>query len=670
VFFRKELPQQDDVVERAKQIFCSVGAKWSEYRRTFAMPGGGRVRFRPLLDLADAEKYQGQNLSDAAVEEAGNYPSPAPIDRLFGCLRSTTGVPIQLILTANPAGPGHQWIKMRYVDPAPHGMRMLERKLPSGNVHRYVFIPSKVQDNQILLQGDPGYVDRLHLVGNEQLVKAWLEGDWSVIAGAFFPEFSMTHHVRDPFEIPESWSRYRACDWGSAKPFSVGWYAISDGSLPTVPRGCLVKYREWYGMQPGQPNVGLKMTAEEVADGIKLREAGETINQAISRLDPSCFAEDGGPSIAERMLRRSVIWNRADNTRVGRRGAMGGWDQVRARLIGEEGWPMILFFSTCQHTIRTLPALQHDQASAEDVDTDGEDHACFAAGTVIDGLGSVEEVGQLTGCDMQLVRLHFDDGSRIDCTPNHKFLADGGQWIAALNLAGSRVSSAQAVRSLAGAGIGAAVCTFSAMACDFIAWCGNAIMAPFLPAAMFTTSTGTALTTDSQISRSCAPLITYRTTQSKPQGSSQAQPEKRPQGGTGAQRGSAGTPSTLPSMLLRSWRSALSRLARYAGERSRRALSKRIEQSSAIKTARQKRCVGVEPLPGLYNVYCLGTAEGWLSVNGLVASNCDETRYACMARPWVATKIERKPFDFVHIKAPTFNDLIERNDRPQARRRI
>jgi len=36
---------------------------------------------------------------------------------------------------------------------------------------------------------------------------------------------------------------------------------------------------------------------------------------------------------------------------------------------------MIYFFSTCTHTIRTLPALQHDEARPEDVDTDGEDHA-------------------------------------------------------------------------------------------------------------------------------------------------------------------------------------------------------------------------------------------------------------------------------------------------------
>lgn len=36
---------------------------------------------------------------------------------------------------------------------------------------------------------------------------------------------------------------------------------------------------------------------------------------------------------------------------------------------------MIYFFSTCQDSIRTLPALQHDDAKPEDVDTESEDHA-------------------------------------------------------------------------------------------------------------------------------------------------------------------------------------------------------------------------------------------------------------------------------------------------------
>lgn len=370
VFFRKEMPQQDDLIERAKDIYLPIGAEWVEYQKRFVMPGGGRIRFRPLENVADAEKYQGQNLSDASVEEAGNYESSRPIDRLFGCLRSTTGVPVQLILTANPGGPGHHWLKSRYIDPAPMGRKILYRDLPDGEKHEYVYIPSRVEHNQILLRQDPKYVNRLHLVGSPQLVKAWLEGDWNVIEGAFFPEFG-TQHVIRPFTIPEHWARIRAADWGSARPFSVGWYAVSDGSVDGIARGCLVKYREWYGIKDNQYNVGIKLTAEEVDAGVKFRDGKEKILDAV--MDPSAFAQDGGPSISERMPFSN--WRRADNSRVQKQGALGGWDQLRQRLKGNEDGPLILFFSTCVHTIRTIPALQHDDLRAEDVDTESEDHA-------------------------------------------------------------------------------------------------------------------------------------------------------------------------------------------------------------------------------------------------------------------------------------------------------
>lgn len=364
VFFRKEMPQQDDLIERAKAIYLPLGANWQEQAKRFTFKNGGRVRFRPLETVQDAQKYQGQNLSDAAVEEAGNYESPQPIDMLFGALRSVGGVPIQLILTANPGGPGHHWLKQRYVDPWPIGMKILERELPSGAKHRYCYIPSKVGNNRILLANDPGYIDRLHLVGSPELVKAWLEGDWNVISGAFFPEFSEARHIVAPFVIPKHWTRFRAMDWGSAKPFSVGWYAVADGATG-LPRGCLVKYREWYGASA--PNVGLKMTADEVGAGIVEREEKDECEYGV--IDPAAYKIDGGPSIAERLAKAGAWFNRADNTRL------SGWDQLRGRLKGEDGQPMIVFFSTCQHTIRTIPALQHDPKHMEDVDTDGEDHA-------------------------------------------------------------------------------------------------------------------------------------------------------------------------------------------------------------------------------------------------------------------------------------------------------
>jgi hypothetical protein len=371
VFFRRELPMLDDAIERSHEIYGPLGAKWLDQKKTWRFPWGGRLRFRPLERVEDAEKYQGQNLTDACVEEAGQYPDSRPIDRVNGVLRSAHKVPTQLLLTGNPGGPGQGWIKQRYIDPAPLGMKVLERKLPNGRAHRYVFIPSRVEHNKILLSSDPDYINRLHLVGSPELVSAWLQGNWDAIEGAYFPEFSTSKHVIAPLTLPAHWMRFRAMDWGSAKPFCVGWYAVSDGELAQFPRGAMIKYREWYGMKEGYPNVGLKLSAEEVGAGIKARELkDEKVLSGV--LDPAAFAEDGGPSIAHRM---GVTFRPADNKRVAARGAMGGWDQVRSRLKGSEGKPMLYFFSTCTHTIRTLPALQHDALRAEDVDTDSEDHA-------------------------------------------------------------------------------------------------------------------------------------------------------------------------------------------------------------------------------------------------------------------------------------------------------
>jgi hypothetical protein len=266
------------------------------------------------------------------------------------------------------------------------GMRVLRRKLPNGKEHAYVFIPSKVENNRILLANDPDYINRLYLVGSSELVKAWLKGDWNAVEGAYFSEFNADLHVVEPATLPKHWTRFRAMDWGSARPFSVGWYAISDGTLPQFPHGALIKYREWYGMQPGQPNVGLKLTAEEVGREIRRREEGDKIAYGV--IDPAAFASDSGPSIAERIMGAGPVFHRADNKRVATVGAMGGWDQLRSRLVGtcqrdeatkavrwDTGAPMLFFFSTCVDTIRTLPVLQHDAIRPEDLDSDSEDHA-------------------------------------------------------------------------------------------------------------------------------------------------------------------------------------------------------------------------------------------------------------------------------------------------------
>ena len=392
---RRERTQLMETIERSRQIYIPLGAKFHEQEKMWRFPNGSRLRFAYLERDADAEQYQGHSYTRLYVEELTNFPKPAPIWKLMATLRSSHGVPVGFRATGNPGGPGHQWVRARYIDVAPLGWKIVKSEFKNpwtGEIitKDRVFIPSKLQDNKFL---GTDYVANLQMVGGPQLVRAWLEGDWSVIEGAFFPEFSEARHVLSPFTLPAGWLRFRSADWGSAKPFSVGWWAIvSDEyrlSGPNqnirLPRGAMVRYREWYGSN-GQPNIGLKLTAEEVAEGIVSRETSEPRDLegktalAFGVLDPAAFAADGGPSIAERMHGRliraqTVAFRPADNARTAKRGAMGGWDQVRARLVGEDGRPMIYFFSTCRDSIRTLPALQHDPDKPEDVDTESEDHA-------------------------------------------------------------------------------------------------------------------------------------------------------------------------------------------------------------------------------------------------------------------------------------------------------
>lgn len=368
---RRTLTELQDTIRESKAIYGKLGATYNETGKCWTMADGGKLTFAFLEDDSDAERYQGWNLTRLYVEEIGNFPRPEPIFRLMATLRGK-GVRVGMRATGNPGGPGHQWVKARYIDPAPYGYQVVKDAV--SGLER-VFIPSRVTDNPALMDADPGYVNRLRASGSRELVRAWLEGDWSVIQGAYFPEFEMGRHVCAPVALPEHWVRFRSIDWGSAAPFSVGWWAVSDGSMAEFAKGCIVRYREWYGMQPGRPNVGVKLTAEEVGTGIREREArGEQIDMSV--IDPAAFANHGGPTIAERLAKCGVYTQRADNTRVGVRGAMTGWDLVRARLKGDgDGRPMLVLFSTCVDSIRTLPALQHDPMRPEDVDTDGEDHA-------------------------------------------------------------------------------------------------------------------------------------------------------------------------------------------------------------------------------------------------------------------------------------------------------
>jgi len=301
-------------------------------------------------------------------------------------------VPCGFRATGNPGGPGHGWVKARYITPAKEGWQVITEEFVNPWTgerlkRERIFIPGRITDHNLL---GPEYIANLQMSGSPELVRAWLEGDWDVVAGAYFPEFSRGRHVLEPLDFPADWRRFTASDWGSARPFWTGWFVIVQremkartvtGRPVTLLPGALVCYREWYGEQPGKlagHNLGLKLPIEEWAAGLLKRSRGEEIHYDVA--DRQMFAEDGGPSLAERagkvpLKGKKLRLRPADKQRL------PGWNQVRYRLRGDlpdEAAPPMLFFigGATEDAIRTLAALQHDDVDSkfEDAETEGEDH--------------------------------------------------------------------------------------------------------------------------------------------------------------------------------------------------------------------------------------------------------------------------------------------------------
>lgn len=334
----------------------------------------------------DRFKYQGAQIHVLLIDELTHFT-----DKIYRYLRARCrlggmkipeaykGLFPRIIAGSNPGGVGHNWVKASFIDIAPP-MAITQMEAKEGGKRRQ-YIPAKLDDNPSMLESDPDYLDTLAGLGDESLIRAMRDGDWDIVAGGMFDDvWKREHNVVTPFHIPHSWRVDRGFDWGSSKPFSVVWFAesdgtpiyMADGTLRHFARGSVFAIGEWYGWN-GKPDEGCKMLAADIARGIKDHELTMPFTIHPGPADSAIYATENGNCIADDMAAEGVHWTPADKSPGSRK---NGWEMLRKMLKQGHGneFPGFFVFDHCTHVIRTLPVLPRDPVKTEDVDTKAEDH--------------------------------------------------------------------------------------------------------------------------------------------------------------------------------------------------------------------------------------------------------------------------------------------------------
>ena len=361
LLIRRSMPELRDMINHSQRLYSQAypGAKWREQEKEWRFPSGARIEFGYAENLTDVLRYQGQSYTWIGIDELPQYPTPEIYNFLRSSLRSVDpDIPVYMRATGNPGNVGSLWVKEMFVDPSEPNKSFdvhIDTVAGRKSITRR-FIPAKLQDNPYLMQTDD-YMIMLSSLPEVQR-KQFLEGDWSAFENSAFPEFDITTHVVQPFDIPRNWLRFRTCDWGYSSAACVLWIAVDFDNNFWV-------YREHYTQ---------RVTADLFARQVLEKEHDEYIRYGI--LDSSTWARrgDAGPSIAETMIREGCKWRPSDRSP---RSRVAGKLELHKLLTKDQdtGQPKLKIFSNCTNLVRTMPMLPVDKNNPEDVDTHAEDHA-------------------------------------------------------------------------------------------------------------------------------------------------------------------------------------------------------------------------------------------------------------------------------------------------------
>ena len=423
VIFDRKYKNLDDLIIKSKRIFkkafgssCKFLESKGDYK--WVWDTGEELLFRQFLKPDDYWNYHGQEFPFIGWNEIAKYPNSEPYDSMTSCNRSSwtqekdgvwieghgwnlPPIPLEVFSTTNPYGPGHNWVKARFIDPVPMG-QIYETRVTVFHpglgkeveiVKKQIAIFGSYKENPYL---DPKYVADLDAITDPNKRAAWLEGNWDIVAGGALDDvWRKDVHILPRFPIPEAWARVdRGLDWGSSQPCSLGWFAETNGEELILeledgtewrfcpPAGSLIQIGEVYRTEKLGSNKGKMESAYTIAQHV--------IDYELSLMNEGWIEEQPWPgpadnsirdvresdvdTIEKKMASKGVRWIESDKSPGSRKvGLQLMRDRLEAAMLGRED-PHLYFMDNCRASIATLPTLPRDDDDLDDVDTDAEDH--------------------------------------------------------------------------------------------------------------------------------------------------------------------------------------------------------------------------------------------------------------------------------------------------------
>jgi len=406
LLLREATTELGDVITKTKKWIPRIfpTANFNNQKKIWTFEGGETLWLNYARVEDDYEQYHGHEYPWIGWEELTNHATNKVYLKIMSCNRSSNpNIPRKYRATCNPSGPGHQWVKSRFIDQGPPEKIVkeeLEVTYPDaqGNdVTQHVSISrthirSFQAENLSLMTADPTYMAKIYSLtqDDEMLRKAWIDGSWDLIIGGFFTDvWDKDIHILPTFKVPVSWRLMRSFDWGSSKPWGVSYGFEANGEqpdtrhlggmkLPYIPKGSVIIPNEIYGWN-GTANEGDQATSSQIASrvlGVDNALLTEYNTQCIpGPADTSIYEVRDGTSIGAQLEKHGCKWTRAYK---GSGSRIAGWAIIRQMLgaakRGELESPHLYFFAPAEHHIRTLPQMQRDKKKPEDIDTELEDH--------------------------------------------------------------------------------------------------------------------------------------------------------------------------------------------------------------------------------------------------------------------------------------------------------